>query len=339
MVSIKDISAACGVSVATVSKALNDQKDVGEATKAKVKKMALKMGYVPNAASQSLKTGYSYNIGVLYMEDSETGLAHGFYSQVLDGIKRTAEQRGYDITFVNNNSYSGGRKLSYLDHCRYRNFDGVAVVCMDFDDPDVLEIINSDIPSIILDYSGPDCNCVISSNYEGTRELVKEAYSRGHRRIAYIHGTDSVVTKERMRGFKDAMEELGLDIPDEYILTSPYRDTMSAHLKTNSLLQLKEPPTCILYPDDFATIGGINAISKAGLSIPEDISVIGFDGLEMARYIEPSLTTYVQDSDMLGSQMAQKLIDRIESSKEKDYDRIVVSAHVYHGNSLGIIPE
>ena len=91
MVSIKDISVACGVSVATVSKALNDQKDVGVATKERIKKMAKEMGYVPNSASQALKTKHSYNLGVLYKEESESGLAHDFYAKVLDGILKAIE--------------------------------------------------------------------------------------------------------------------------------------------------------------------------------------------------------------------------------------------------------
>ncbi|MCR5596465.1 MAG: LacI family transcriptional regulator [Lachnospiraceae bacterium] len=337
MVSIKDISEACGVSVATVSKALNDQRDVGAATKARIKEMARQMGYVPNAASRSLKTKHSYNIGVLYKEDSDSGLAHSFYAKVLDSIKKTAEEHGYDITFVNNSNNSGGRGLSYLEHCRYRNFDGVAVVCVDFDDPQIQEVIKSDIPSVVLDYAGAECDAVLSDNYNGVRELVRYAYEQGHRRIAFIHGVHSYVTDERIRGFKDECKELGINIPDTYLLESPYLDTMSAHLKTDMLLRMDEPPTCILYPDDFSAIGGLNSLYKKGNTVPDDISIMGFDGIELSRYISPSLTTYVQDTDRLGSEMAIRLLKNIQTVSNAENTAITVSGYVFHGESVGLI--
>ena len=101
MVSMKDISAACGVSVATVSKALNDHHDIGEETKAHIKKVAREMGYHPNSLARALKTNKSYNLGVLFVDEAMSGLTHDYFSHVLDSFKRKAEERGYDITFIN----------------------------------------------------------------------------------------------------------------------------------------------------------------------------------------------------------------------------------------------
>jgi DNA-binding LacI/PurR family transcriptional regulator len=334
MVSIKDISAACGVSVATVSKALNDQKDIGAATKARIQAKALEMGYVPNSASRSLKTRHTYNLGVLYKENTDSGLAHSFYAQVLDGIKKKAESLGYDITFVNNSSYSGGRKLSYLEHCRYRNFDGVAIVCVDFDDEQILEVIESDIPTVTLDYIHPGCSSVVSDNYGGIRELFKFAYEQGHRKIAYIHGEDSSVTDERVRGFRDICDEMEIELPPEYLQKAAYRDTMSTHLKTEKLIRLPDPPTCIFFPDDFAAIGGLNCLYRNGMSVPKHMSIAGFDGIEIARYIDPTLTTYVQNTEKLGSDMADKLISHIEYPGKAIAETSVVPGYVFHGDSL-----
>ena len=124
MASLKDISKICGVSVATVSKALNDHKDIGEETKANIRRVAKEMGYSPNLSARALKTNRTYGIGVLFVDEAQSGLTHDYFSSVLDSFKRTAEKSGYDITFINHNV--GGKPTSYLQHCRYRGVDGVA---------------------------------------------------------------------------------------------------------------------------------------------------------------------------------------------------------------------
>ena len=106
MASMKDIAAACGVSVATVSKALNDHSDIGEETKVRIRDVARSMGYSPNAMARALKTNRTYNIGVLFMDEAQSGLTHDYFSHVLDNFKRTVEEKGYDITFLNKGSGS-----------------------------------------------------------------------------------------------------------------------------------------------------------------------------------------------------------------------------------------
>lgn len=101
MASLKDISKICGVSVATVSKALNDHKDIGEETKANIRRVAKEMGYSPNLSARALKTNRTYGIGVLFADEARSGLTHDYFSSVLDSFKRTAEKSGYDITFIN----------------------------------------------------------------------------------------------------------------------------------------------------------------------------------------------------------------------------------------------
>ena len=126
MVSLKTIAQRCGVSTATVSKALNGHKDISKETKDRVKKVADELGYFPNAAARALKTNRSYNIGVLFEEEAGSGLTHEYFSGVLNGLKVQAEKQGYDITFIN--TCYENRKMSYYEHCRYRNFEGVAIV-------------------------------------------------------------------------------------------------------------------------------------------------------------------------------------------------------------------
>ena len=125
MSSLKDLARECGVSVATVSKALNGQSDISAATRDRVREEARRMGYVPNMAARAMKTNRTYNLGVLFVDERQSGLAHEYFSAVLDSFKVEAEKHGYDITFINHNI--SGKSMSYLEHCRYRNVDGVAV--------------------------------------------------------------------------------------------------------------------------------------------------------------------------------------------------------------------
>ena len=209
MVSMKDISAACGVSVATVSKALNDHRDIGEKTKERIRQTAKEMGYFPNSAAQALKTNRTYNIGVLFVDEARSGLTHDYFSYVLDSFKRTAEEYGYDITFINC-SKSDRNRMSYLEHAKHRGVDGVVVACIDFHDPEIMELARSDIPVVTIDYIFNNRMAVVSDNVNGMNQLLTYVYDKGHRRIAYIHGADSAVTQSRLTSFYKTAKDLGL---------------------------------------------------------------------------------------------------------------------------------
>ena len=336
MVSMKDIAGACGVSVATVSKALNNHSDIGEETKEHIRQVAKEMGYFPNSAAKALKTNRTNNIGVLFVDDAQSGLTHDYFSYVLDSFKRTAEQHGYDITFINCCKTRENR-MSYLEHARYRNFDGVVIACIDFYDQEVVELVRSDIPIVTIDHMFNNRIAIISDNVKGMKDLLTYVYEKGHRRIAYIHGADSAVTQSRLSSFYRTAEELGLTIPDEYIKEAAYRNTKATYEKTQELLDLKNPPTCILYPDDFASFGGINAIKERGLRIPEDISVAGYDGIRIGRHLEPQLTTLKQDTEQIGAKAAESLIDLIENPKTTLLQPKVVTGYVFEGKTVGEI--
>ena len=332
MPSLKDLAKECGVSVATVSKALNDQPDIAAATRERIRAAARRMGYLPNAAARALKTNRTYNLGVLFVDERQSGLTHEYFSAVLDSFKVEAEKRGYDITFINHNI--SGRSMTYLEHCHYRSVDGVVIACVDFEDPEVEELVRSDIPVVTIDHLFHNRSSIISDNVKGIRDLVHYVYEMGHRRIAYIHGLDSAVTQSRLSSFYRTCEELGVSIPSKYIREAPYRNTQGTYEETLKLLELREPPTCIFYPDDFSCFGGMNAINEKGLKIPDDISVVGYDGITIARNFEPKLTTIVQNTRRLGEEAAHKLIDLIETPRTTLTEQIVVEGTVFKGNSV-----
>ena len=336
MVSLKTIAERCGVSTATVSKALNDHKDISEATRKRVRQVADELGYFPNAAARALKTNRSYNIGVLFEEEAGRGLTHEYFSGVLNGLKKQAEKLGYDITFIN--TCFENRKMSYYDHCRYRNFEGVAIVCADFNEPDVVELMNSELPVVTIDYVHHNCTAVTSNNIQGIEELVKYIYSQGHRKIAYIHGQEgSTVTRDRLASFYRAVDELGLELPENYIRTANYLEIQGAAEQTKELLNLPNPPSCIIYPDDTSLIGGRNVIIKRGMKIPKDISVAGYDGTMMSQLLYPKLTTISQNTELIGEEAAKRLIGTIEKPKTTLVERVVIEGSLIPGQSVGVI--
>ncbi|MBQ3375848.1 MAG: LacI family DNA-binding transcriptional regulator [Erysipelotrichaceae bacterium] len=310
MISMKEIARSCGVSVATVSKALSDKADISKATRDKVRKVAEEMGYTLNASARALKTNRTYNIGVLFVDSMAAGLAHEYFSEILESFKKAAEENGYDITFINNRF--AGMESTYLMHCKYRNFDGVVVISADFKDPQILELVDSDVPVVTVDYSYNNCSSVISDNTKGLRELVKYAFARGHRKIAFIHGEMTDVTKKRMMGFYSACKELGIPENDEWVLEGKYHDIDLSYLSTKKLLAMEDRPTCIIFPDDYSLIGTVSRLSEEKYSLLDNVSVMGYDGIKMAQFM--GLTTYQQDALSLGRIACKRLIDAIEDT-------------------------
>ena len=335
MSSLKDLARECGVSVATVSKALNGQSDISAATRDRVREAARRMGYVPNMAARAMKTNRTYNLGVLFVDERQSGLAHEYFSAVLDSFKVQVEKLGYDITFVNRNL--GGRTMTYLEHCHYRGVDGAVIACVDFNDPQVVELVNSDVPVVTIDHVFNNRMAVLSDNVNGLSALVRYAYANGHRRIAFIHGEKTAVTENRVAGFYQACEELGLKIPEAYVREGIYHDADRCAAETKALLELPQPPTCIIFPDDFSALGGYNAISEAGLSIPEDVSVMGYDGIYLSRVVKPQLVTYQQNTAALGRTAADKLIELIEHPRVTLPEQIRVSGKLLDGGSVSIL--
>ena len=338
MVSMKDLSVACGVSVATVSKALNNHNDIGEETKEMIRRKAKEMGYLPNLSARALKTNKTNNIGVLFSDASQCGLTHDYFANVLDQFKHTAEEKGYDITFLNCNKTRTGR-MSYYEHAQYRGLDGVMIACIDFRDPEILQLMEGKLPIVTIDHSSDSTSSVMSDNIQGMQALTSYVVEEmGHTKVAYIHGDESsatMVTKNRLSSFLRVMERHGISVPPEYIRTAPYRDMEETARRTKELLELPERPTCILFPDDYAAVGGMNMIKSYGLRIPEDISVAGYDGLNIATRLEPQMTTVFQDTAAIGEAAAKKMVDLIEHAKTTSIEHITVQCVLKKGKTVG----
>ena len=332
MVTLKDIANKCGLSVATVSKAMNNMPDISPSTAQRIQEIAREMGYMPNSAARSMKTGRSMIIGMLMFLGSESVWTHNYSALVADSIHRTVEDHGYDLTPV---SSKGAESMGgYLNYCRYRNYDGVIVVSGGSSDPSLDDLVGSDFPLVTIDCDLQIRSSVISDNVEGMRRLVRHVYGLGHRRLAFIHGNTSSVTSDRVTGFFSACNELGLEVPDSCIKPAHYLSQEESAAATEELLALDEPPTCIFYPDDYACLGGLRALKARGLSVPRDVSVVGYDGTRIAEAIEPQLTTYCQDCENIGASAAEMLLRAIASPRGILPRHIIVPGRLIEGASV-----
>ncbi len=332
---IKELSQYCGLSISTVSKALNGYADISEKTRAAVLRAAEEIGYHPSAIARALKTNRTYNIGVLFVDENESGLTHHYFSAVLDSFKREAERRGYDITFINHNI--GRTQMTYLEHSRYRNVDGLCLACVDFYSPEVVELSRSDLPLVTIDHPFMGHTCVQSQNEAGMRELVRYVYGKGHRRIAFVHGGRSTVTDLRISGFYTSMGELGLEVFAPYIAGCSYCNPSSAYVEVKRLLRLSTPPTCILMSDDYAALGALQAAEETGLRVPEDLSVAGYDGIQLTQLLRPRLTTLRQDTERIGCEAAARLVDRIEQPEAFCPPFVFVPGELIEGQTVADI--
>jgi DNA-binding LacI/PurR family transcriptional regulator len=329
---IRELSRRCGLSVSTVSKALNNYPDISKETRARVLKTAQALNYYPNSLARGLKTNRTYNLGVILDDETRDSLLHPFFVIILNGFRREAEMLGYDITLINRNI--GSQRLSYLDHCRYRNVDGICLMCVDFRSPQIYDLAQGALPLITIDHLFRNRECVFSDNRDGIRSLLRYAMDMGHRRIAFVHGTPSDVTDVRTAAFREALRERGLPVPEAFMAPGYYNSTRHAVEAVNALLALPEPPTCILMPDDYSALGGIGAITGKGMPIPEDVSVVGYDGNPTIQKILPRLTTYRQGGDEIGRRAAQRLIARIEHPDAPMDAPDVVSGKLLQGETV-----
>jgi LacI family transcriptional regulator len=304
------------VSVATVSRALNDYDDVSATTRARVLKLAEELEYTPTAAARSLVTKRSYVVGVVLSTGVDhPDIQHPFFQEVLVGLKRRLGTGGYDLLLLaNEESGNAFGTYSYLQRCRHHRVDGVVLMGAQASEPDVQKLARSTIPCVAvdLDLVGRRTGFVISDNARGAGLAIEHLQKLGHDRIATITGpTQMRVGMDRLVGYREALERLGLPYRDDYVRDGDfYFESGTAAMQ--ELLSLPEPPTAVFAASDLMAAGAIRAIEQAGLSVPADIAVVGFDDIQLAAMMQPALTTIRQDKLGLGSAAADALLGMIE---------------------------
>ncbi len=337
MVTIYDIAQKAKVSPSTVSKVINDYPSIPEDTKAKVRKIMAAMNYIPDAGAKALSKGSSYNVGVLaYFGTNISAFKHALFTEILDSFQREMNSHNYDLLFIAKNVT--GRNGTFYQNCVSRGVTGT-LLFGDLEDPEMREVIDSSIPKVAFDYMGDKMTGVYSDNYEKMRKMTSYLLSIGHRNVVFIHGENSDITRDRVKGFRDAVEEAGIPFKESMLLETLYTDRDSVKNITINLLRRVIPPTAIMYPDDYSAMAGISTIREAGLRCPEDISVTGFDGLNIGQVFSPALTTVRQDTDAIGTLLAQKLIEAMEEKENAHPELCEVRASFLVGASSGPVGE
>jgi DNA-binding LacI/PurR family transcriptional regulator len=166
------------------------------------------------------------------------------------------------------------------------------------------------------------------------KQLTNFIIRQGHRDIAFIYGMNSLVTRNRIEGFTDAMKENGIKVAKEYLRESLYRNTHMTEEQALKLLKLPNRPTCIIAPDDTSAMGVVSAIRKSGLQVVKDISIAGYDGVDLQQYIGVKLTTVKQERETIGFEAAKKLIQMIENNVGLPQDTIFMKQSLIVGNSI-----
>jgi LacI family transcriptional regulator len=325
------------VSVGTVSRALNGYADVRSETRERIMRLAQELDDTPAAAARSLVTQRSHVIGVLL----ETGeghpdLQHPFFHEVLGGLKQRVGAEGFDLLlFASERPGNGYGPHSYLKRARHHNVDACALIGLDPDDAEVRWLVRGEIPCVAIDMAleGPRTEVVMSDNEAGAGAAVRHLHGLGHRRIATVTGMiDSRPGVDRLRGYRTAVQALGLAYRDDYVAYGDFY-AESGREATARLLALPEPPTAIFAASDLMAIGAVRAAAEAGLRVPDDLSVVGFDDIQLAPHVNPPLTTLRQDKLGLGAAAGDALVARIAGDPDRPSLRTLPDELIVRGST------
>jgi DNA-binding LacI/PurR family transcriptional regulator len=312
---IIDVAKALGISPSTVSKVVNNKGRVGLDTRARVLAYVDEVGYVADRSARILKSRKSWTIGVIYSDISLIGFEHPFFSRILQAFKNHMAKEGYDIVLIV--SKLGKNELTYLEWCENKKVDGVLIVMGNINNPNIIEIVNSDYPCVSTDIVMPNLVSIISDDYQGIALSIKHALDLGFTKISVISGpTTSRSFVNRIDAFKKEMSEHHLSYQEEDIVTAEgFGDESGYQALLKLLQQKKELPEVIMVHSDVLAFGVIRALEHKGYRIPEDVSVIGYDDIDFARYFKPALTTIYQNTQAMGTKAAEILLDLIETGK------------------------
>jgi LacI family transcriptional regulator len=301
------VARAAGVSISTVSRVLNDKDDVAPETYQKVQDVIEELSYTSSLAARSMRSRRTNVIGLI-MPDVEGPFA----IQVMRGINQAITELGYDLIV-----YTGGdikkkssadREQRYVSLLNSGITDGVIVVTP------AATTFSTASPVVVVDPNNvsPDCPAVIAANRAGALVAMEYLISLGHRRIGFIGGRPELQSAvQRLQGYKDGLRQAGIPLDPELIQAGDYT-TGTGMICAQKLLNLPDPPTAIFAANDQSAIGVIKAAQEAGLRVPDDLSLVGFDNIPEAVYVNPGLTTVEQSIDKMGYVATEMLVSLIQ---------------------------
>nr|WP_272903118.1 ribose operon transcriptional repressor RbsR [Xenorhabdus sp. Sc-CR9] len=316
---MKDVARLAGVSTSTVSHVINNNRYVSEKIKKRVNAAIEELNYTPSALARSLKIKQTKTIGMLV-----TSSDNSFYGEVVRGVEQSCYERGYSLILHTEGNLT--RMLRGMETLLQKRVDGLLIMCSE------QQLISKDfflryplVPIVTMDWSPFDVSSdVIKDNSLLGGELATSyLISRGFRKIACIAGPqDKMPAQQRLFGYRKAMRDAGLEISEGYEIYSNF-EFSGGFLSMKQLLQLPEPPEAVFASNDAMAIGVYQALYQSGLSVPKDISVIGYDDIAIAPYLAPPLTTIHQPKDELGKLAIDILLYRMENPESEPRELVL----------------
>lgn len=325
-ITIHDVAKAAGVSVSTVSRVLNDKDDVAAGTYEKVRQVIEDLGYASSLAARGMRSRRTKVIGLI-MPD----VASPYSVAVMQGVNQAITQLDYDLLVYTNGDIqkntSADQESYYVALLNGTITDGVIVVTP------VATTFSTAAPVVAIDpnHESPECPAIISTNREGALQAMSYLIGLGHKRIAFITGRMELISAtRRLQGYKDSLAAAGIPLDEALIQYGDYT-TETAVGCAHRLFSLGDPPTAIFASNDMSAIGVYRAAQEAGLRIPEDISVVGFDNIQESMFLSPALTTidqFIPKMGAIATEMVLKLVngESPENNLYKIQTKIVIRA-------------
>ncbi len=320
-VSIQDIARAAGVSHATVSRALRDSPLISAEVRARIQQLAQEMGYTPNAVAQSLKEQRSNTIGLVV-----TSIADPFYGRVTRGVDEVARQAGIDV-FLGVSYNDAQQELAVIESFHRRRVDGIITVSSRLLAEHSERLTRIGVPIVLVNQQSedklPGFHTIEVDSYGGARQAMAHLLSLGHRAIAYLGATNRPASnQQRKQGYLDALRDAGITVQDGWIQEAPpERRSYSDDVATGQELMLRALQagiTAAFCYNDMHAIGALLTCRALGLNVPQQVSIVGFDGVEVAQYVTPALTTVHQPKLRLGQLATEMLLDLMEDRPVED---------------------
>mgnify|MGYP004579774067 FL=1 len=319
--SIKDVAKEAGVSIATVSRVLNDIDVVNEETKKKVLEAIKKLGYRPNIVARSLKTQRTRTIGIPIPD-----ISNQFYPEIVRGAEDVANIYGYNVMLCNSD-FDTDKEKEYLRVLKEKMVDGVLYMSSSLEN-DILDLINElDVKTVLVetDDKNADLPSVTIDNVKATYEVTKYLIDKDIRDIAFIGVSreDNNAWKKRFTGYKNALQESNIEFREEFTYFHNLK-VETGYTGVIEMLNRGVSPKAIVCASDEIAMGAINALRDKGLKVPEDVSVVGFNDIDLARAFYPKLTTVYQPMYDMGS-VAMRMLIKIINNKVLEEGHFVLN--------------
>ncbi|TJY40815.1 LacI family transcriptional regulator [Cohnella pontilimi] len=315
MATIKDVAKLAGVAVSTASIALNGDSKVTPSTRQKVLEAALRLNYQKNGFAMDLKRSQTRTIALILSD-----LSGPYYSELIRSVQEVTLSKGYDLIAC---SSVGGRDSTAVKFLREKRVDGAIVLAHNISDEDILDAARERFPIVVLDrvLQGEFIIQVLVDGMQGGYSAADYLIRKGHRSIAFISGPpNSYDNRQRYEGFRKALEEHGIAEMPKWNLSGGFQQE-GGYQATKMLVMQGDLPSAVFYANDEMALGGLKAFAEAGIRVPEDVSVIGYDDIQLAEYTRPGLTTIRQPKYEAGALSAHILFQCVEKHTvdNKDY--------------------